>query len=130
MKKTLLGTNEDGSPHYLFEAEGDERIVVTGPIVAQLEVSDGTLYDVSDPVVGVKPEHHDELVDKIGQHYEVHGHPHHKIDPVTGVRAPFKAMSLADSRALTHDDLVDEHGNAKSAAHAGQFRAKSAPKEK
>lgn len=77
MRKELLGTNEDGSPHYHYIAEKGERVVITGPIVAALTVSDGTVYDVSDPVVAVADEHHDELVEAIGDHYEANGHPAH-----------------------------------------------------
>lgn len=76
MKKTLVGTNENGSPHYAYVAEEGERVVITGPIVAQLTMEDGTVYDVSDPVIAVEDKHHDELVDAIGDHYEAAGHPH------------------------------------------------------
>lgn len=77
MRKELLGTNPDGSPHYNYIAEDGEVAVVTGPAVAVLTVSDGTSYDVSEPVIGVQAEHHDELVDAIGEHYAAGGHTKH-----------------------------------------------------
>lgn len=77
MRKELLGTNPDGSPHYHYIAEDGETVILTGPIVAVLTMEDGTQYDVSDAAVAVPEEHHDELVMAIGDHYEANGHPHH-----------------------------------------------------
>ena len=78
MRRELLGTNPDGSPHYNYIAEDGEAAVITGPIVANLALKDGTEYDVSAPVVVVPAEHHDELVHAIGEHYATNGHPDHK----------------------------------------------------
>lgn len=77
MRKELLGTNPDGSPRYHYIAEDGETLVFTGPIVANLTMSDGTVYDVTDTFVPVADEHHDELVLAIGDHYAENGHPHH-----------------------------------------------------
>jgi hypothetical protein len=94
MRKELLGANPDGSPHYQYIAEDGETLVLTGPIVAKLTMSDGTVYDVTDNVVAVADEHHDELVHAIGDHYEANGHPHHDA------RTPFVHDREATQRAL------------------------------
>lgn len=80
MRKELLGTNPDGSPHYHYIAEEGETVIRTGPIVANLQLKDGTTYDVSDAYVTVPDEHHDELVHAIGEHYAANGHPDHDDD--------------------------------------------------
>ena len=93
MRRELIGQNPDGSPHYHYIAEDGEVAVVTGPAVAVLTMADGTAYDVSEPVVGVAVEHHDELVDALGEHYAAGGHRAHDA------ASPFVHVPLAESRA-------------------------------
>lgn len=75
MLKTLIGRNDDLSPHYLYVPADDEIALFTGKIVADITLDDGTTYDVTDPFVGVKDHHHDALVNAIGDWYETYGHP-------------------------------------------------------
>jgi hypothetical protein len=53
--------------------------VITGPVVGEFTLADGTVYDVSsDAGVPVESqEHADELMYLIGLHHEKHGHPRH-----------------------------------------------------
>lgn len=60
--------NDDGSlrEHYVFEESdkdenGELHVVATGPIGGLIELADGTVYDVTDHFIAVKPEHKDEL---------------------------------------------------------------------
>lgn len=77
MRKEIIGVNEDGSDRYNFISETGHMVGPTGPISGQLIMDDGTVYDVSDHFVEVAHEvHRLELANKIGAHYEKHGHPH------------------------------------------------------
>lgn len=72
--KTFQGLNEDGSPHYLYET--DDHAVVTGPAYGPVTCSDGTVYDVSEPVIEVASETHaGEVAHLIGVLHEEQGHP-------------------------------------------------------
>jgi hypothetical protein len=52
--------------------------VITGPVVGEFTLADGTVYDASpDSTVVDSQEHADELMYLIGLHYERHGHPRH-----------------------------------------------------
>lgn len=52
------------------------HVVLTGPITGTVEMSDGTVVDVSPTVVEVSSqEEADELADLIGQRYAEEGHP-------------------------------------------------------
>lgn len=52
------------------------HVVLTGPITGTVELSDGTVVDVSPVVVEVSSqEEADELADLIGQRYAEEGHP-------------------------------------------------------
>lgn len=56
IKKTFLGVNEDGSPHFHYESDG--HLVLTGPHYGLISVEDGTEYDISDPVIEVDSHEH------------------------------------------------------------------------
>lgn len=59
----------------------DQHVVLLGPIKGVITLDDGTEYDVNgDRAVVASPEHAAELADKVGDHYEKHGHPHHDAD--------------------------------------------------
>lgn len=54
----------------------DGHVVLTGPIRGTVLTSDGTLYDVTDPVIEAQsPEHAAELGHLISLRYAVEGHP-------------------------------------------------------
>ena len=74
--KAYLGQNEDGTPHFRYESDG--HVVVTGPAYGPVTTSDGTPYDVSEPVIEVaSPEHAGEVAHLIGVKHEQDGHPDH-----------------------------------------------------
>jgi hypothetical protein len=82
--KTFQGLNEDGSPHYLFETDG--HAVITGPAYGPVTCSDGTVYDVSEPVIEVESlEHAGEVSHLIGVIHEDRGHPDHPAMPFVHV---------------------------------------------
>jgi hypothetical protein len=57
----------------------DGHVVLTGPIQGTVTMADGTVVDVSAPIIEVpSPEHADEIADLIGQRYAAEGHP--KVD--------------------------------------------------
>lgn len=59
--------------------------LLTGPVVGEYTLADGTVYDVSQHDIQVDSlEHAQELSYLIGLHHEKHGHPHHDRD------TPFK----------------------------------------
>src|SRR4051812_2728903 len=60
-----------------YIAEGDEHAVLTGPIVGDVTLQDGTRYNVSDYAIGVQPEHADEVRHLIAERFLAEGHPHH-----------------------------------------------------
>lgn len=74
------GRNEDGTPHYVIEAEPGEHVVITGPIVGAVDVA-GESIDVSAPFVVVdSPEKALAVSDAIGARYAEEGHPGHEAD--------------------------------------------------
>jgi hypothetical protein len=76
LTKTYLGLNEDGTPHYHYQSDG--HVVWTGPAYGPVTTSDGTVYDVSEPVIEVAgPEHAGEVAHLIGVLHENRGHPAH-----------------------------------------------------
>lgn len=64
--KTWTGT------HFAYEGE---CVVITGPITGAVTTADGTIYDVSDAVIEVDPEHAAEVAHLIGTEYALNGHP-------------------------------------------------------
>lgn len=78
LQKFLLGKNEDGSPHYLYVSDDDTKpVVITGSVVGDVTVGDGTTYNVSEPVIEVSAGHDGEISHLIGMRYEAEGHPKH-----------------------------------------------------
>jgi hypothetical protein len=79
LSKTYLGQNEDGTPHFHYES--DQPVVVTGKAYGPVTTSDGTDYDVSEPVIEVASlEHAGEVAHLIGVKHELQGHPDHAPD--------------------------------------------------
>jgi hypothetical protein len=76
MNKTYLGNNPDGTPHFHYETDG--HALITGKVYGNFTMEDGTVYDVSDPVIEIDPKHAGEIAHKIGVHHEENGHPDHK----------------------------------------------------
>lgn len=66
-KKTYLGDNPDGTPHFLHEwpglnADGETHaLMLTGQMRGDVTLSDGTTYNVTNHTIGVRLEHADEL---------------------------------------------------------------------
>lgn len=86
MKVTRIGTNEDGSPHYLYESDG--HVIFTGPVEGPVTTADGTTYDVSAKWIEVQcadpknPDtanhdgcHANEVMHLIGLRHNQDGHP-------------------------------------------------------
>lgn len=72
-----------------FIAEGDEHAILTGPIVGDVTLQDGTRYGVTDFCIGAPAEHVDEIHHLIAERYVAEGHPHHDEDtPFTHVANP------------------------------------------
>lgn len=78
LKKTNIGTNEDGSTRWHYEqTDPSVPVVLTGPITGSVKVG-STTYDVSEPVIEVKSEAHAAAVaEEIGKRFEAEGHPDH-----------------------------------------------------
>lgn len=110
MRKTLLGTNADGSPHYHYEAEAGEHAVLTGPIKAVVTASDGTVYDVSEDVVGVPDHHLAEVLHGIHKHYEEHGHPEFR-DGVQFVAPSFEETEQVANTAIAARKAAEQNGD-------------------
>ena len=71
-----IGTNPDGSDHFLYELNGAEHVVATGPAIGLVQLADGTLYDVTDHYIEVAtPEHATEVADKIHDQHIRRGTP-------------------------------------------------------
>lgn len=80
LTKIRLGTNEDGTPHYLYQQDDPSvPLVYTGPISGTVDVThpDGTTftYDVTDQVIEVFPGHETYVSDAIGERHVSEGHP-------------------------------------------------------
>lgn len=84
MTVTRSGVNEDGTPHYAYVSDG--HVVLTGAIQGQVRTKDGTVYDVTAPVIEVACDnpgadgdhsncHADEVSTAIGDRYLLEGHP-------------------------------------------------------
>lgn len=54
-----------------------QHVVITGPIQGTVTCADGTVYDVSEPMVEVQEQHRQEVADLIGDRYATEGHPAH-----------------------------------------------------
>lgn len=95
IEKINIGTNPDGSAHYLIRSTTDAPLLITGPITGTVELPDGSVYDVTPDVIEVWPEAGHELAisDAIGARHETEGHPGH------GGGEPF----IATPSSLTHD---------------------------
>ena len=73
-------------------SEVPQFAVLTGPVVGEFTLADGTVYDASPTVTEVQSqEHADELMYLIGLKHEKHGHPLHDQDK------PFK-LDKSDHR--------------------------------
>lgn len=55
--------------------ESTGHVVLTGPITGTVELSDGTVVDVTQPVIEVHPDNADEVAHLIGRRYADEGHP-------------------------------------------------------
>jgi hypothetical protein len=77
-----IGTNEDGTPRFhIWSDSPDAHLVMTGPIVGNVEV-DGQLVDVSAPFIEVdSPETALKVSDAIGERHVREGHPDFVKDP-------------------------------------------------
>jgi hypothetical protein len=51
------------------------HVVLTGPITGTVTLTDGTVVDVTQPVIEVEADHAAEVADLIGQRYADEGHP-------------------------------------------------------
>jgi hypothetical protein len=88
LEKIRLGTNEDGSPHYLYrQTDPSIPLVVTGPIQGTVEVN-GTVYDVTEPVIEVQPGDEIAVSNAIGERHVEEGHPLFADEPHDFVHEP------------------------------------------
>jgi len=75
------------------------HILLTGPIQGAVELSDGTVVDVSPSFIEVDDENAAEIAHKIGLRYAEEGHPDDvELDPETGerVQRPFEYVAPDD----------------------------------
>lgn len=78
LTKFLMGKNEDGTPHWFYHSDDPTKpVVITGPPIGTVETSDGTVYNVSEPVIEVDAGHNGEVAHLIGMRNETEGHPKH-----------------------------------------------------
>jgi hypothetical protein len=69
-----------------------EHALITGPISGTVTLEDGTVVDVTPPIIELHPDKHEEVSFLIGEHFVQHGHPHDvEHDDATGeaVQRPF-----------------------------------------
>lgn len=90
------------------------HVVLTGPISGQIELEDGTVYDVSPGAIEIDPAHADEVSFLIGEHWVENGHPDDvdTLEDGTKVQRPF---------VHNHAKKFDKH--------PGKFRGKPAGKK-
>ena len=75
--------NADGSPRLIFDwSDGSEllgALLITGPTAGTIELSDGSLYDITDFVITCKVEHLGPLLHHIGirEHQMMDNIPEH-----------------------------------------------------
>lgn len=55
--------------------ESSGHVILTGPIQGTVTLEDGTVVDVSAPVIEVDPAQADEIAHRIGERYAAEGHP-------------------------------------------------------
>jgi hypothetical protein len=77
-KKTYIKDNPDGSPYFDYDFTNVLNVdthaaVLTGPIVGELTMDDGTVYNVTDGAIGVQLDHLDELHEKIKAAHNAEG---------------------------------------------------------
>ena len=68
------------------------HVLLTGPITGTVTLDDGTVVDVTQPVIAVDDARAAEIADKIGRRYAEEGHPDDiEVDEETGelVQRPF-----------------------------------------
>jgi hypothetical protein len=84
LTKTLIGTNDDGSPHFHFSHSdpANAHILFTGKHISGFfKALDGTEYNVSESVIELASLRHAvEISNAIGEHFAEFGHPAHKPD--------------------------------------------------
>jgi hypothetical protein len=125
LHKIRLGNNEDGTPHYLYQQDDPSiPLVFTGPISGTVETPDGTVYDVTEPVIEVQPGHELHVSDAIGQRHEAEGHPLHGADdpfvhtpsklshskdgkPAPAYRAALEALAAPDQPYAGPQSVID-----------------------
>jgi hypothetical protein len=82
LEKIRLGTNEDGTPEYLYrQTDPTIPVVLTGPISGTVTLPNGTVYDVSEQFIEVAPGDELAVSDAIGARHEAEGHPAFIADP-------------------------------------------------
>ncbi len=57
------------------------HVILTGPIKGSVTLADGTVIDVSEPVIEAPLDQHGEIAHLIGQRYAAEGHPDHTDVP-------------------------------------------------
>lgn len=99
LEKIRLGTNEDGSPHYLYrQTDPSMPLVITGPLTGTVELPDGTVYDVTDDVIEVNPGDELAVSDAIGERHVEEGHPAFASEPYD-----FVHVNSTDAAALAQE---------------------------
>lgn len=96
-----IGTNPDGTPHFhIWSDVPDAHIVMTGPIVGDVVLPDGTHVAVSEPFIEAESQEQAIFIsDAIGHRHEAEGHPDFVNDPLVD-NLGFKAVDFADAQAL------------------------------
>lgn len=104
---TCLAANPEGQRHIF----ADGHLVLTGPIVGQVMLTDGSTIDVTPEFVEAESlEHAAEISHAIGKHWGKHGHPHDfDIDEKTGDRIQRKFV-YDDSHHKKHGRRAGKKG--------------------
>lgn len=107
---TRQGSNADGTPHFAVASDDPTKtLVYTGPIFGPVTLSDGTVYDVSAPIIEVNIGDALLVSDAIGARHAADGHPLHD-DEHPFVHIPSDVTHDADGDPRPEfANLVHEH---------------------
>jgi hypothetical protein len=83
--------------------KSDGHVLLTGPITGTVTLDDGTVVDVTQPVIAVSDETAEEIARKIGERYAAEGHPDDVEEDEDGnlVQRPFEYVAPEDVPADT-----------------------------
>ena len=93
-----------------YVAGPGEVAVLTGPVSGAVTLEDGTRYPVGPELIGVPPEHVDEVLHLIAQKHVEEGHPDFLLDPER------------DDHGFVYEEPTDTHAERLAAAAEAQAK--------